>query len=212
MTYRDTNMSCKIYLNGTYYLKVIGGIVMDINHIKKQLYNDIKKYNTAVTYYLAKDIADTMYEEAHSAIRYFYSQYHPHEYVRHWNFWATYKRIGTHYGSKKNTVGVELLLNEFPDEYRNSRSKRGVVDKDDKKEVFYYESFHRNDPQDVFWRVYKFGWHGIASLQPETGVPTMTPSPYVRLINKRDEIIKNKDDYIERAKEKAKKGNYNILY
>lgn len=174
----------------------------DVRKIMDIIIEDIKQYEINANRHLGKMITDILAEEAHCAIKDFYTSYHPKYYVRNYNFWKSYKKVHRVKGNTR-IAGVELLVDDFPNDYsKQSGNTR-------------FSSYKYANPEDVFWRVYGFGLHGIASLQinsdGEFRAPTMSPSPYKRIIDKRDEIIKNQNKYKELAYAKAEKDKYNIL-
>lgn len=179
--------------------------------LRKQLKEDIENYQYNLGLCMGQEIANDLTETAHLAITNFYS-WKPEYYERHWNFWNSYRKVHTNHNGVR-TAGVELLLEQFPDDYKTQRSKlpSGKYISTTK-----YDSYSRFDPKDIFWRVYGFGWHGIASLEKnkngEWRAPTMSPSPYQLLINKRDEIIKNSDKYQKKASNMARRKKYNLLF
>lgn len=168
---------------------------------RKAVINDLKAYGKNFNLHLGQEIANALTEEAHMAIKEFYS-WHPKIYKRHYNFWHSYRKYHRNINGRR-FAGVKLLLDEFPDDYRKQSGHTK------------YSSYSSAAPEDVFWRVYGFGWHGIASLQVndngEFRAPTMSPSPYERLINKRNEIITNQDYYAELAYKRAKKDKYEVM-
>ena len=164
--------------------------------LKKVILEDLKQYQKNFSLHMGQEISNVLYEEAHSAIRDFYTSYHPDYYERNYNFWKSYKKINTSKGGAR-IAGVELLVDQLPDDYRKQSGNT------------FYSSYASANPEDVFWRVYGFGWHGIASLQNKA--PTLSPPPYERLIKKRDEIVANPSIYAEKAYRKAKKDKYNYL-
>lgn len=176
-------------------------IVSDVEQYQK----DSEMYIKNIAKYMAKKIADDLTEEAHSAIREFYTSYHPKDYVRHYNFWDSYKRICR----KRNGVyrtGVELCVNKLPNEY-NMKEKTRKISNDPSYSISWID----NKPEDVFWRVYDFGWHGIASKIYDT-VPIMSPTPHERIKDKYDYISKHLDDYEAEASKMAAKGKYAKLF
>ena len=160
---------------------------------RKALLEDLKQYQKNMGLYIGQEIATALTEEAHDAIRNFYTSYHPNYYERNYNFWRSYRKVHTNINGTR-TVGVELLPDSIPNVYTGRSSS----------------------PMEVFGRVYYLGWHGIASGQinenGELKAPIMSPSPYKRIASKRDEIIENPYPYINKAREKAKKRDkYQVL-
>lgn len=178
----------------------------NINQIINGIKKDINKYSNSIAKNMAKQISEDMEKEAHDAITDFYNDYSPIYYNRHYNFMHSYKKYYKNYGNHFS-CGVELLLDNIPNDY--------------------------SDPVDeVFYRVYA-GFHGYASIFDNesheifdiksgrfTGrfakhnrfIPErMTPSPMDRLIQKRNEIIKNSSNYQKEAMKKARKEKYNYL-
>lgn len=166
---------------------------------KTILLKDIEKYEHYLCKYIGEKVAEDLSEEAFNSIKYFYTSYHPKYYVRNYNFWKSYKSSLNIKGNKA-TAGVELLVDQLPNDY----IKQSGYTK--------YSSYSLSQPEDVFWRVWGFGWHGIASLQEcEVQPPIMSPSPYNRLINKRKDIINNYKEYEKEAMKKVQKLKYNVL-
>lgn len=168
----------------------------DFQIIQDLLREDLNKFKNNVSKYTAQAIADDLTNECKKAIEDFYAQYDPEDpknhggkiyYYRHWNFRKSFARYYKN-RSPRYIGGVELLEDSLPDVYKGKNS----------------------DPMNVFWRVYS-GLHGIASIQGL--VPEMKmDSPYNRLIDKRLEILNNKDKYFKDAISKAKKDSYYILF
>lgn len=160
---------------------------MNENELRSLILADLKQYEKNFRLHIGQEISTALTEEAHMAIKDFYGSYHPNpeSYIRHYNFWKSYRKInrdinGTRY------AGVELLPDNLPDVYSGLDSS----------------------PVDVFYRVY-LGAHGIASYQGK--IPFMSPSPFTRLINKRNEILSNINEYVNRAYEKTKKDSYALI-
>lgn len=168
------------------------------------LQKDSEMYIKNIAKNMAKKIADDLTEEAHTAIQTFYRSYRPKYYVRNYNFWDSYKRICR----KKNGVysaGVELRVNELPNDYNMKEKTRSISDN-----PIHIVSWAENKPEDVFWRVYDLGWHGIASAGGFA--PTMSPTPHERIKAKYDYILAHLKDYEAEASKMAKKGKYSELF
>lgn len=142
----------------------------------------LRKYTDNVCRATAGGIRDELTQEAASAIAYFYYEDYPNPkvYNRHFQFENNsfekyYAKSGKYYYG-----GVRLTPEQMNDVYQQS------VDI-------------------VFDSVYS-GLHGpvIAYLRAGNQLPIMTPSPLERILNKRDEIIQNPQEYIERAKQRVK--------
>lgn len=165
------------------------------SEISDLLNKDMQKFKSNMSKYITKRIADDLTEECKNAIEDFYADYDPENpnnhngriyYYRHWNFRRSFKRYYKNHGTRY-VGGIELLEDELPNVYSGRNS----------------------DPTNVFWRVYS-GLHGIASIQGY--VPSMKmESPYNRLIKKREEIIRDKDKYLNEAYNYAMSDSYNII-
>lgn len=155
-----------------------------IEQMRKELEADFEKYGENIAKYAAQDIATVLTEEANQAISYFYSSYDPKYYLRHDNFWKTYKR---YYKNRKPFfIGGVNFINNLPDVYDSP-------------------------VQQVFNRVIYGGFHGPSSLYYHNPAP-MYPFPLKRVTDKRDEIIQNISLYTDKAANKAKKDTYNYLF
>lgn len=159
--------------------------------------NDIKKaitsYVSDIAKNMAQDIANEMTETVRSAMNDFYNEYDPEDlsthngaiyYYRHWNFYKSFRRYYSNH-NPKFSGGVELLMDDFPNDYSGTNSA----------------------PKNVFWRVYA-GYHGIASFMSAKGkthirVPIMSPSPMGLIHSKYKYIIGHLKEYEERAIYKA---------
>lgn len=161
------------------------GNITGLEEFKQALAKDLKNYGENICRNLAQDITDELTEEAKHSIEDFYS-YQPKYYLRHNNFNKSYRRDYKN-RSPRFYGGVELLMDELPDVYSGTNS----------------------DPNSVFWRVYS-GYHGIASFRGHA--PIMRPAPINRILNKRNEIVANQNNYINKADCKAQKMKYNILF
>ena len=170
----------------------------NLNDLKNIIYEDIKKFATNTARYTAHMITEDLTEVTKTAIEIFYSNYDPESrnpitYYRNWNFKESFKK----YYSNHNPVftgGVELLMNELPDVYSGTNAGTDAV----------------------FWRVYS-GYHGIASFQSAKGqtrtiVPIMRPAPIDMILDKRDEISKHIDRYIDKASSMALNDNYQLIH
>ena len=158
----------------------------EFKQINDLLSSDIKKLKINISKNVARKIADELRDECRNAIEDFYSSYDPIYYYRHMNFRKSFRRYYEKHGD--NYVGgVELLEDSLPDVYSGRNS----------------------DPTNVFWRVYT-GLHGIASIQGYAPSMKMN-SPYNRLLDKQQEIIKNKDKYINEAVNIAMSDSYNLI-
>lgn len=151
------------------------------------LRRDIQRYANNVCRYAASEIADDLTEAAKLAIQAFYDDYTPVKYHRHfWNFRSNaYRR---YYSNPHNRIyrgGVELTPSEMADIYQRKYST-----------------------EEVYGSVMEIGSHG-----PEmyTTVPPMSKSPIQLIIEKRDDMLKNIDLYVDKAKIKAKNDSYSIL-
>lgn len=177
----------------------------NIDEIIKGIERDLNKYCNSVAKNMAKNISEDLTREAQKSIEDFYSDYTPIYYNRYYNFKYSYKKYYKNHGDHFSG-GVELLMDKIPDVY--------------------------SDPVDeVFYRVYA-GFHGYASIFDNniyevingsgklTGVykkhngfipPRTIPSPMDRLIQKRNDILKNPKKYQDNAIQSAKKEKYNYL-
>ena len=156
-----------------------------LDNFRKQLGEDLINYGKNICKLLAQDITDNLVQESRLSIKDFYL-YSPKKYFIHGNFNYSFRR------DYKNRYprfygGVELLIDSLPDVYTGTNS----------------------DPKSVFWRVYS-GYHGIASFQGYA--PIMRPAPINRILNKREELIKQQDRYIGNAEKKARNLRYNIMF
>jgi len=156
-------------------------LTLNLNSLK----NDLRKYANQVCKYAASEIADELTEDTVFAIGAFYSHYTPEKYKRHYyNFMnKSYRRYYSNPHNKIYRGGVEFTPN--------------LMDK-----------LYRDSIDEVFGSVIELGSHG-----PElyTNVQPMRRSPMQMVIEDRDNIEKNIDEYINRAKAKAKTGTYSVL-
>lgn len=146
--------------------------------------DEIRQYCKKVLSNVAGQIRDELTQEAQYAIEDFYNDYNPLYYHRH--YWNFYNNSFKKYYSNPHGVifrgGVELTPQDMSDIYQ--------------------------DPiQEVFDSVYA-GFHGVSSMfvSPKSFsiTPCMSPSPMKRLLDKRDQIIADIDDYVERAIDNVK--------
>lgn len=163
--------------------------------ISKDLLTDLQKYSATVAISLATQVRDEMNTTAQKAIEDFYNHYRPKNgeplyYKRHYyNFRK--KSFTKYYKNPHNSIirgGVELTPYNLDDVYRA-------------------------DTEYVFNLVY-LGYHGNVGMFPHhvTNVPpVMSPNPLDILLDKRNEIIKNINEYKEYAIEKANKETYDML-
>ena len=157
-------------------------INIDLGTLKE----DIRKYANNVCRYAASEIADELTESAMLSIASFYTDYTPSSYTRHYyNFMdRSYKR---YYSNPHNSIyrgGVEFTPGRMSEIYRQASA------------------------EEVFGSVMELGSHG-----PElyTKVPPMEKSPITLIREDRDNIVKHLDEYINRARAKAKKDSYTTL-
>lgn len=159
--------------------------------IDQKLIKDLEKYSTTVCKSLATQTREEMYKTAQYAIEEFYNDYDPIYYKRHYcNF-------------KKNS---------FEKYYKNPHGSiiRGGV------ELTPYEldDLYRADSEYVFNLVYS-GFHGNVNMLPTNNISNvphiMSPSPLDILLDKRDYIVNNIEDYKKEAQEKANNNSYNTL-
>lgn len=146
---------------------------------------DLRKLQNNIAKYTVQEMADDLTEEARIAIEDFYGDYTPIYYLRHNNFYRSFKRYYKN-SAPRYIGGIELLQDSIPNVYRGTDSS----------------------PQSVFKRVYS-GLHGIASLQGRT--PITNPSPMERIEKKYEEILNNSNAYFRRATSKALRDGYNII-
>ena len=158
--------------------------------ILNDLIQDLKKYSSSICVSLATQVRDEMYDCAKYAINEFYNDYKPLYYKRHYkNFKKNSFR--KYYYNPHNSIirgGVELTPNELNDIYRADKNY-------------------------VFNLVYS-GFHGNVSMFPftvGTVPPIMNPSPLEILLDKRDCLINNIEDYLDVAYEKANKQAYAFI-
>lgn len=153
-----------------------------------EIENMATKYAHRVCSATAGKIRDDLFKEAKSAILAFYQSYNPNYYHRHYyNFEKNSFR--KYYSNKHNTIfygGVELTPQNLDSVYQ-----------DNTQEVFdtVFEGFH--GPAGMFYTPKTF------SLIP----PRMIPSPRQRLLNKQEEIMKKKGNYIAYGKRIARREN-----
>lgn len=147
---------------------------------------DLRKYANNVCRNAASEIADELTKEALSAMGAFYSDYTPKQYNRHYyNFMN--RSFRRYYKNPHNRIykgGVEYTPGAMDNIYRGY------------------------SPMEVYISVVEQGSHGPYGL---TIVPPMKESPMEMVLNKRDEIEKNIQSYINRAKSKAQKEGYTTL-
>lgn len=160
--------------------------------INDELINDLKQYASSVCVSLASKVRDEMYEEAKLAIDTFYNHYEPLYYKRH------------EYNLKKNS---------FKKYYKNPHNSivRGGI------ELTPYEldDLYRADTEYVFNLVY-LGYHGNVNMFPHRDKiynipPVMDPDPFTILLNKRDYLVENINNYRGDAISKAKNQSYDTL-
>lgn len=158
-----------------------GGSSMDFTGLEK----DLRRYANNVCRYAASEIADEMTEKALLSIAAFYSDYSPSKYQRHYyNFMNnSFRRYYSNPHNKIYRGGIELT----PDAM---------------------DAIYQHPIDEVYGSVIESGSHG-----PElyTTVPPMKKSPLQMMYEDRDEIEKNINTYINRAKLKAKNDSYSVL-
>lgn len=155
-----------------------------IQEMRRQLGADFVKYGKNIARHMAQEIADHLYATAGSAIINFYTSYDPKYYMRHENFFNTYKRYYKNHGNRF-TGGVDIIDN-LPDVYSSPTNT-------------------------VFDRVWQGGFHGLSSLYYHNPAP-MYPSPMMITEKKRDQILQHISQYESRAAQKAKSDKYNFLF
>lgn len=161
------------------------------NNLAKQL----EQYAIQVCVKAAGLIRDELTETASNAIQAFYADYQPIYYKRHYdNFQKrSFRKYYSNPHNKIITGGVELTPNLMNDYYQ--------------------------DPvQEVFDMVYA-GFHGPASAIPIgystsnyvgfsnhfTPVPQMKPSPMEMILERKEDIVNNINDYIWYAQKHTRK-------
>lgn len=163
-------------------------IEFDLGTLKQ----DLKKYSDSICRNVASEIADELTEDTTFAIGAFYSDYSPDVYVRHYyNFMnKSYRRYYSNPHNKIFRGGVEFTPNQMDNIYQSKRYGSNTT------------------IEEVFGSVIEAGSHG-----PElyTKVPPMKKSPMEMVINDRDNIIDKIDEYIDRAKVKARNEHYTVL-
>lgn len=151
--------------------------------LRKSLDN-LRTYSQNVCRIAAGEIRDELTKEAASAIAYFYYENYPDPkvYERHFQFEKKsfekyYAKSGKYYYG-----GVRLTPEKMDSVYDQS------VDT-------------------VFNSVFYLGMHGPIRAYMRAGnqLPLMRPTPLEWIQKKRDKIIANPQEYIERAKRKLKK-------
>ena len=161
-------------------------------YIDNALIKDLQTYASSVCVSLATTVRDELYEEAKLAIDAFYEDYTPLYYKRHkYNFKKN--SFIKYYKNPHNSIvcgGIELTPNELDDLYRA-------------------------EPEYVFDLVY-LGYHGnVELLTPYQKInnipPVMEPGPYEILLDKRDWLVKNINNYKILAVNKAKEKQYTTL-
>ena len=164
---------------------------VDISSLKDYL----EKYTKEVSRITAGTIRDELTETAFYAIVQFYEDYSPKHYKRHYyNFLE--KSFRKYYSNAHGNVyrgGVEFTPQLMDDIYQSSKG---------------YSSAEVTEQ--VFDTVYA-GFHGVSSTQiyPQGFAPrfiphVMSPSPMEIILDRRDEIVDNLQDYILKAQEKVK--------
>ena len=186
----------------------MGEIERQLKVTRKVIENDVKQYRLNIIQYMARDIANELKESAHLAIKEFYESYHPgsikgsdltkpYAYRRHYNFWKTYHTSIKAVSGREGVLQAGVSFTYVPDVYSNVPKPTPLDDYD--------------HPLYVFTRVYLEGIHGIGGVL--NGAEPLDPTPWEKIENKRDEIIKNYSDYQQKAEEKAKrKGGYSVLF
>lgn len=160
-------------------------------HIDNDLIQDLKKYSSSVCISLATQVRDEMYKEAQFAIEEFYNDYEPLYYKRHYN---------------------NFRKNSFEKYYKNPHNSivRGGIE----LTPYNMNDLYRADTEYVFNLVY-LGFHGNVNMFPHNIYnvpPTMNPSPLDILLDKRESLIKNINDYKDMAINKAKNQQYIFLH
>lgn len=160
-------------------------------NINKDLIRDLKDYSATVCVSLATQVREEMYETAKFAIEEFYKDYTPLYYKRHYYNFRENSFI-KYYKNPHNSIvhgGIELTPYELDDIYRT------------KSEYVFnlvYSGFHGN--------VNMLGSDKITNVPP-----IMNPSPLDILLDRRDELVKNINDYKGLAMDRANKKSYGTL-
>ena len=159
--------------------------------IEKDLIQDLRKYASSICTSLASQVRDEMHKEAQYAIEEFYNHYDPLYYNRHY------------YNFKKNS------FEKYYKNPHNSIVRGGIV-----LTPYALDDLYRADKEYVFNLVY-LGFHGNVKMLPHeihNTPPVMNPSPLDMLIDKRDFLVDNIEDFKDVAINKAQKQQYAFLY
>lgn len=164
-------------------------------NIENDLIKDLKDYATTVSISLATQVRDEINQTAKEAIDAFYNHYRPKNGEP-----LYYKR---HY--------YNFRRNSFTKYYKNPHNSiiRGGVE----LTPYDLDDIYRADSEYVFNLVY-LGYHGNVGMFPHkvTNIPpVMTPSPLDIILDKRDYIVKNINDYKQTAIDKANNKTYSTL-
>lgn len=146
---------------------------------------DLRKYANSVCRNAASEIADELTESALFAMGAFYSDYSPEKYSRHY---------------------YNFMNRSFRRYYSNPHNKifRGGVE----YTPSLMSSIYSDPVENVFIDVVGMGSHGPYDF---TKVSPMNKSPMQMVVEDRDNIVKNIDLYISKAKDKAQKESYSVL-
>lgn len=161
----------------------------NLNVITSSLKDDIKNFSSAVCKNAAQEVKKDLYETAEMALQRFYA-YQPQYYDRH--------RANTGVGGRA-----------FRPFYQSSHgmSARGGVELTPELLANDYDVSSDIVYNDVIF----FGMHG-----PDAGnnipVHITSPSPYQAIIDRRDYLLNNINEIIERAKSKALNEQKYILF
>lgn len=186
-----------------------------INSFRNDLRNDLIKYKNNIGRHIAQAISKELTDYAKSVIKDFYDDYNPRDPKTHSERFHYKDNVGgTHY--RRFYYKRHGNFNNVPQEYYKKRGEYfiGGVDLNADLPDVYWGSY--SAPDEVFNRVIVAGLHGFASLgMPHTIQvipPIFKPSPYVRIKEKYDEIVKNPSKYEKDAVAEAKKDNYIMLF
>lgn len=178
--------------------------------ISKELCDDLKKYANKVAVGIASTIRDEMFDEAKNAIHDFYSDYTPINYKRHYYNFSN-KSFKKYYYNGHNSIvrgGIELtpyLMDDIYSSSINGTQKYLSAEKID--------GFHEQDLTDYVFNLVYSGYHGnMSMINSAFSVPVTNPSPYERLLNKRDSIIKNINKYKNIGINRANQEFYRTLF
>lgn len=162
-------------------------VSVDLNALE----SDLVKYFHKTLSYTASLIADELTETAAFSIDAFYNDYSPRYYHRHYyNFKnKSFRRYYSNPHGKTYAGGVELTPEMM-------------------------DSIYQDPVGEVFDMVYS-GFHGVSSGYEKpysfTATPVMKPSPMEIILQKKEEIVKGINKYVQKGQDAASKEKYAVI-